>query len=117
MQIRTDHKLLLGIFEKGIDEHASAKVQRCATLLTAYSYDLVNVPGSANIADILIRMPLGEVETEAVPPELHSLFNFIENSLVEAQDIEQETVKDSILAKVLYKVKHGWFKSDKKMKI
>ena len=113
VQIRTDHKPLLGTFGKGIPEHASARVQRWATLLTAYSYDLVYVPGTANVADILSRMPLGEVEPEAVPPEVHSLFNFIENSLVKAQDIAQETVKDPILAKVLYKVKHGWSKSDK----
>ena len=111
--IKTDHKPLLGIFGKGIPEHASARVQRWATLLNAYYYDLEYIPGTANVADVLSRMPVGEVKSDDIPPEVYALFQTIENSSVKAKDIAQETAKDPVLARVFQKVKFGWSKLDK----
>lgn len=111
--IKTDHKPLLGILGKGIPEHASARVQRWATLLNAYSYKLEYIPGTSNIADILSRMPLAEVDSDPVPPEVHALFRGLEEGLVKAGDIVRETAKDPVLARVLHRVRHGWTGADK----
>ena len=54
----TDHKPLLGLFGEGksIPEHASARVQRSAITLSAYSYKLQHRPGRENSADALSRL-------------------------------------------------------------
>ena len=114
VQIRTDHKPLLGLLGKGVPEQASARVQRWATLMSAYAYELVYVPGTANVADILSRLPVSVGSSpENVLPEIHSLFQFIENSPIKVMDIARDTADDPILSKVLLKVKHGWKEADK----
>ncbi|GFR61087.1 polyprotein [Elysia marginata] len=56
----TDHKPLLGLFgeNKVIPEHASARVQRWAIVLSAHSYSLLHRPGRVNNADALSHLPL-----------------------------------------------------------
>ncbi|GFR69376.1 Pol polyprotein [Elysia marginata] len=56
----TDQKPLLGLLgeDKVIPEHASARVQRWAIILSAYSYSLLHRPGRDNSADALSRLPL-----------------------------------------------------------
>ena len=114
VEIRTDHKPLLGLFGKGVPEQASARVQRWATLLSAYAYELIYVPGSANIADILSRLPVSDRNgSDWVPPEVHALFQFIEKSTVKVMEIARETAQDPILAQVLDRVRNGWMQADK----
>ena len=114
----TDHKPLLGLFgeDKAIPEHSSARVQRWAVILSAYSYTLEHRPGRDNSADALSRLPLPFSTDRAdliygincVPEGVNLLFNLIDKSSLSAKDIALETQKDDILKKVYQWVLTGW---------
>ena len=100
--IITDHKPLLGLFgeNKRLPEHASPRLQRWAINLSAYSYQLKYKPGCENTADALSRLSLKQQNSEYVPEEIEILFNVIDNSPVNVDDIKQETQKDESLKQV-----------------
>jgi len=114
----TDHKPLLGLFgeDKVIPEHASARVQRWAIILSTYSYSLLHRPGRDNSADALSRLPLpySSDETDAafgidcVPVGLNFLFNMLDSSALSARDIAIETQNDKTLKQVYNWVVSGW---------
>lgn len=108
----TDHKPLLGLFgeHKSLPEHASPRVQRWAITLTAYDYQLKYRPGTENSADALSRLPLkGKTQnSDYIPEEIEMLFNVIENSSVNANDVAIETNKDECLRRVYEYCLYGW---------
>ena len=110
-KIYTDHKPLLGLLGEGkrIPEHASARVQRWAVILSAHSYTLEFKSGVTNEADVLSRLPLPDKNaTEFVPAELEDLFTLIEKTPISVTDIAHETMKDKIFRETYNKVKYGW---------
>ena len=114
----TDHKPLLGLFGEGksIPEHASARVQRWAITLSAYSYTLQHRPGRENSADSLSRLPLpytpdeedGTYDINCVPEEVNFLFSLVYQVPLSAKDIAKETQKDITLKAVFQCVSSGW---------
>lgn len=111
-KVITDHKPLLGLFgeSKAIPEHASARVQRWALILAAHSYSLEYKPGSTNEADVLSRLPVhkGQGQTTQTPKEIQELFQLIEKTPLDYNQISQETIKDETLKEVYNKVLTGW---------
>lgn len=112
IRIVTDHKPLLGLFGEGkpIPEHASARVQRWAIILSAYSYTLEYRPGRENNADALSRLPLrhtGSVDDDT-PEDINAVFSVLEKIPLSAQDIAAETQKDLVLKQILVCVMSGW---------
>lgn len=114
--IVSDHKPLLGLFGEGkaLPEHASARVQRWAVILSAYSYELKHISGSQNDADVLSRLPLTsdketipDIDTET-PVEINELFNLIDKTPLNVSDIASETKNDPLLSVVLRNVLSGW---------
>ena len=111
IEIITDHKPLLGLLgeNKPLPEHSSARVQRWAMILSAYTYRLCYRPGHQNNADALSRLPLPETTQEEPPPfELCHLFEFLDQAPVTSVDIAIETGKDRILRRVCDFVANGW---------
>ncbi|GFR97816.1 transposon Tf2-11 polyprotein, partial [Elysia marginata] len=112
----TDHKPLLGLLgeDKVISEHASARVQRWAIILSAYSYSLLHRPGRDNSADAFSRLPLpyspdsSDVGIDCVPESVNLLFSLLDKSVLSAKDIALETQKDKTLRQVYLWVVSGW---------
>lgn len=106
--LRTDHKPLLSIFgpKKGIPLMAASRLQRWSVILSAYYYDIEYVCSTKNTADILSRLPVGEVEKEV---ENISYLYFIEENLpITSQVVKSESDKDPILSRVINYVYNGW---------
>lgn len=108
----THHKPLLGYFKenKKIPEISSARIQRWAVILSAYSYQLEYREGRKNgNADGLSRLPrsttLGEVP---IPEENIMLLDYLDQAPVTHQEIARWTKKDKLLKQVLDYVKNGW---------
>ncbi|GFO29283.1 Pol polyprotein [Plakobranchus ocellatus] len=114
----TDYKPLLGLFgeNKAIPEHASARVQRWAIILSAHSYSLLHRPGRNNNADALSRLPLpyspdvldAAYGIDCVPESVHVLFTMLDKSLLSSRDIALETHKDKTLKQVCEWVLTRW---------
>lgn len=94
-------KKILGSNNKsGIPPLAASRLQRWAVILSQYDYDL-QLKSNLKGADMLSRLPMKEstndkiLQIEVADP-LSSL------------DIERETLRDSVLTKVLDLTKQGW---------
>ena len=83
-------------------------MQRWAITLSAYTYELVYRPGSENNADALSRLPLEETVKNYVPTDIHALFDFIDKSPLNSEDIARETQNDSVLKLVYRFTLLGW---------
>ena len=97
----------------GGQEHASARVQRWAITLSAYSYTLQHRPGRENSADALSCLPLPYEEDETydincVPEEVNFLFSLVDQAPLSAKDIAKETQEDITLKAVFQCVSSGW---------
>ncbi len=112
----TDHKPLLAIFgpKKGIPQMAASRLLRWAIILSAYAYDLqYRATDEHGDADGLSRLPIGrDVEFEEMK-SLHEVVCQVEQYQIEqmpvtATQIEQETRRDPVLAKVLEYTLKGW---------
>ena len=108
----TDHKPLTTILgpKLGIPSIAAARMQRCALLLSAYSYTIRFHPTQAHgNANSLFRLPL-TAEIAVDYSEDPTVFNVrqIESLPVGASEIATATRKYPILNKVLVCVKRGW---------
>ena len=91
--LETNHQPLVHIFnpEKGISSTTSARIQRYATFLPGYDYEIVfrKTEQHAN-ADVLSMLPLQNSEKEVDNEEPINVFH-IENLPVSNKEIQIET--------------------------
>ena len=93
---------------------ASARIQRRALMLSAYSYEIryKSGPNYAN-ADDLSRLPVtNNVATVPLPGDVLLLFRTLQRTPVRADRIRQWTDTDPVLSRVHRKVLSGWVTSD-----
>ena len=114
--ILSDHKPLQYLLgeTRGIPAVASARIQRRALMLSAYSYEIRYKPGPdyAN-ADGLSRLPVtNNVATVPLPGDVLLLFRTLQGTPVRADRIRQWTDTDPVLSRVRWKVLSGWVTSD-----
>ena len=110
--IFSDHKPLMYIFgdTTGIPSMASARVQRWALTLSAYSFSISYRPGAelAN-ADGLSRLPLPDTpEDVPIPADTVLLLECLNSSPVTASQIKSWSSQDPLISKVLSYVLQGW---------
>ena len=110
--IQSDHKPLQYIFDesKPVPSMTSARVQRWALTLGAYSYHICHKAGKDHgNADGLSRLPLPEAPVQVPQPaELINLMERMDSAPVSSQDIQTHTSRDPVLAKVRDLVRQGW---------
>ena len=110
--IHSDHKPLMYIFDesKAVPLMASARIQRWALTLSAYTYTIQYKAGRDHAnADGLSRLPLGDAPTEVPKPaETILLMDHLAASPVSARHIRLQTDHDPTLSKVRKFVQHGW---------
>ena len=110
--ICSDHKPLQHIFAetRPIPSLASARLQRWALTLGAYSYQIQYKPGKDNSnADVLSRLPLPESPSSVpLPGETVFLLDTLQTSPVDATQIRTWTNSDPLLARVRDMVLKGW---------
>ena len=110
--IHSDHKPLMYIFDeaKAVPLMASARIQRWALTLSAYTYTIQYKAGKDHAnADGLSRLPLEDAPTEVPKPaETILLMGHLAASPVSATHIRQQTHHDPTLSKVRSFVQHGW---------
>ncbi|PIK48903.1 hypothetical protein BSL78_14238 [Apostichopus japonicus] len=108
----TDHKPLLGLFNKGraIPPQASARIQRWALTLAMYEYNLKFKPTDAHAnADAMSRLPLPEtIKSNPVPPETVLELNILDQCPVTSSQVRKSTRRDPTLSKILGYVKCVW---------
>ena len=96
--------------KKGIPPLAAARLQRCALLLSAYSYEIEFKPTDAHRnADELSRLPLREERVTELSTDV-DVFNVaqVDALPVTAQLLGQATRSDPILSKVWQYTRTGW---------
>ena len=110
--IVSDHKPLMYLLgeHKPIPKIVSARVQRWALLLGAYSYALKYRPGSAvSNADALSRLPVSEAPNNIpVPPDIILNMDMLNQTPITADVIRTMSSKDPLISKIIYYVDHGW---------
>ena len=110
--IISDHKPLKYILgeTRGIPPLASARVQRWALTLSAYSYTICYKPGADNAnADGLSRLPVpNHIKEVPLPGDVLLLFRTLDDSPVKAVQIRQWTDTDTVLSRVRRNLLSGW---------
>ena len=110
--IHTDHKPLQHILgeRQPVPPLASARLQRWALILRAYSYRIAYKSGDTiPHADGLSRLPLPNAPNEVpLPGETILLMESLKSSPVSAEEIKLLTSRDPILAQVHHMLLHGW---------
>ena len=106
----TDHRPLCKLLgsNQGVPSLAAARMQRWALILSAYQYVLEYTPGSQNeCADCLSRLPLPSSQGDAAErmSSIHAMD--LQPLPVTAKEVARATLKDTLLAGVLQRVKHG----------
>eukprot|EP00731_Ephydatia_muelleri_P032521 Em0024g65a len=110
--LETDHKPLVSIFSpsKSISATAAARLQRYATFLTGYTYDIkYRKTEQHGNADALSRLPL-PTTVEKPLQDAVAIFQLsqIERLPVQVSQIRKETQRDPILSRVLQYILQGW---------
>ena len=110
--LETDHKLLVSIFSpsKSISATATARLQRYATFLTGYTYDIkYRKTEQQGNADALSRLPL-PTTVEKPLQDAVAIFQLsqIERLPVQVSQIRKEMQRDPILSRVLQYILQGW---------
>ena len=109
--IHSDHKPLMYIFDesKAVPLMASARIQRWALTLSAYTYSIqYKAERDHANADDLSRQPLEDSPAEVpCPPEMVLLMDHLAASPVAASHIWQQTNNDPTLSKVRF-VQKDW---------
>ena len=110
-ELVTDHQSLVHIFapKKGIPEMSANRLARYALLLQNYDYEISyrNTKEHAN-ADVMSRFPK-EVSHAGEPNECEETFSLtMEEALIDAKEVAQETAKDIILSKIMMYIVDGW---------
>ena len=102
--IYSDHKPLQHLFSenKAIPPMASARIQRWALVLSAYTYDIVFKPGIQNVnADVLSRLSLPNSPSDVpLPEETVLLLETLQLFPITAAQIKTWTKQDPVLSKV-----------------
>ena len=110
--IFTDHKPLSHLFDssRAIPQLASARIQRWALTLSAYSYTIEYKSGQLNSnADALSRLPLPTAPaTVPMPADTIHLIEQLNSTPVIATMIKKWTAQDPVLAKVKNLLLKGW---------
>ena len=106
----TDHRLLYKLFghKKEVRPLAAAHMKRWALILSAYTYKIEDVQGSANqCADCLSHLP--RLTTSTHPAERGSEVHVmtIDNLPVTAKLIAKKAAKDTVLARLVTCICHG----------
>ena len=114
--ILSDHKPLQYLLgeTRGIPAMASARIQRWALTLSAYSYSISYKPGAAHAnADGLSRLPLPEQPAEVpLPGEMVLLFEALDSTPIRVPQIREWVDKDPVLSRVRDNVRRGWQATD-----
>ena len=110
-EILSDHKPLQHLFSehRPVPVLASARIQRWALTLSAYSYSIAYKPGDNNSnADGLSRLPLPEAPSEVpLPGETILLMETLQEPM-SAKQIKDLTARDPLLSSVRQMVLKGW---------
>ena len=110
-EIASDHKPLQHLFSesRSIPTMASARIQRWALTLNAYSYTISYKPGSSNAnADVLSRLPLPEVPANtSLPGETVLLLETLQGPM-SAKQVRILTDRDPLLSTVQRMEQQGW---------
>lgn len=109
----TDHQPLLTIFgkKKGIPQMAANRLQRWAIFLSGFDFTIQYVKSSKHSnADCLSRLPIPVNCSNDDDFDDFDYLKFIQTTCfpISAKTVGNETVKDSILSKVLDYTLHGW---------
>ena len=108
----SDHQPLKHLFghARAIPPMASARIQRWALTLSAYSYHIEFKPGSQHSnADGLSRLPLPDIPKQVpLPGEVVLLMESLQTLPVTSTQVAKWTDHDPTLAKVRDNVQRGW---------
>jgi transposase InsO family protein len=115
VEIYTDHKPLLGIFNKKKGEPAviASRLQRYIIRLTCFDYVLKYRKGEENSnADALSRLPIKEAscEDDIAEERIFAIRSVVEGKelYLDIKKISQETENDKILREVKRAILKGW---------
>ena len=119
--ILSDHKPLQHLFKENtsVPPLASARLQRWALILCAYSYTIEYKPGPDHAnADVFSRLPLPTCTTEVPTPGENLLaLSMLESLPVTAKEIKSWTETDPVLSRVRRMLATGWkYSSDPDLK-
>ncbi|XP_053619708.1 uncharacterized protein K02A2.6-like [Plodia interpunctella] len=108
--IKTDHKPLTFIFgpKYGLPQTAASRLQRYATKLAAYDFQIEFVKSRDNgNVDALSRLPLPE--ERKIQPDVMSYINYVEENIpISAKEIATKT-QDDVTLKLIYNyLLNGW---------
>ena len=113
--IESDHQPLSFLFgeKKGIPSLASARIQRWALTLSAYSYTIRHKPGrTLGNADALSRLPRSvTTSSDSTPADIIHLMEHLSTTSCTAAHIKEWTSKDPLLSQVYRYVMSGWPRS------
>ena len=108
----TDHKPLIHIFNesKSVPAMASARLQRWALTLSAYTYTIKYKSGKQQgNADALSRFPLADVPTSVpTPAETIAVLEHLSTIPLTTAKIKLQTERDAVLSKVKRYTQSGW---------
>ena len=108
----TDHKPLIHIFNesKSVPAMASARLQRWALTLSAYTYTIKYKSGKQQgNADALSRFPLADFPTSVpTPAETIAVIEHLSTIPLTATKIKLQTERDTVLSKVKRYTQSGW---------
>ena len=111
-ELVTDHQPLLGLLgeTRSTSPQASARIRRWSLYLAMFEYTLkFRKTGAHGNADALSRLPLPvEAPPPTEPAELVLLSQHLLDAPVSAEQIRNQTEKDSTLAPVVQFLKQGW---------
>ena len=108
--LATDQRPLCKLFghADGVRPVAAARMQRWALILSACSYKIEYIAGSANsCADCLSCLPVPSIKSHPAEEEYAIHATNCVNLPIMARDIASSTAKDKILARVYTCVQHG----------
>ncbi|KRX13745.1 Transposon Ty3-I Gag-Pol polyprotein [Trichinella nelsoni] len=111
VEIRTDHKPLLGLLGNSIQTPASMspRMTRWSILLSAYDYSLVYRPGlKLGNADALSRLPQPGNKISVPDPLEVLLLEAMPTLPISAEHLADRTGKDAVLAPVRNWLEKGW---------
>ncbi|XP_063545414.1 uncharacterized protein K02A2.6-like [Cydia strobilella] len=110
--IKTDHKPLTFIFgsKHGLPQTAASRLQRYATRLAAYDFQIEFVKSNDNSnADALSRLPLPCRRNKEKGLDAMSYINYVEESFpISARDVASGTQSDVVLKNIFNYVRDGW---------
>ena len=110
--IVSDHKPLQPLFSESclVPVMASARIQRWALTLIAYSYTITYKPGDSHVnTDFLSRLPLPEASSDIPLQVILYFFSWTLHEPMSAVQIKHLTDRDPLLSLVRRMVQQGWY--------